>query len=175
MKKYFSKSILTSLALIIIGILSFAFVVDGAAKLLRVTRGGTGLGNIPEGSFLIGKDSTELLATSTMSMDSSGNVTIDNKLTVDTIEISSAVSGNLILDDNWISNDGDDEGINIIDSGNVGIATSVPVVKLDVAGVIRTTHNSTTTCSALTQGSIHFSATSTRFWGCNGTAWVVFD
>lgn len=41
---------------------------------------------------------------------------------------------NIQLNSNYISNDGDNEGIRIDNSGNVGIGTNAPVAKLDVNG-----------------------------------------
>ncbi len=41
---------------------------------------------------------------------------------------------NLILNDNWLSNDGDNEGIAIDGSGNVGIGISTPAANLHIAG-----------------------------------------
>ena len=45
--------------------------------------------------------------------------TFDQKLVVE--GTSSEIAGNLVLNDNYISNDGGDEGIRITDAGLVGI------------------------------------------------------
>jgi hypothetical protein len=41
---------------------------------------------------------------------------------------------NLMLNNYWLSNDGDDEGIAVDDSGNVGIGISTPAANLHIAG-----------------------------------------
>ena len=46
---------------------------------------------------------------------------------------------NLKLGANWISGDGDSEGISVRTNGNVGIGTNTPDQKLSVAGMIETT------------------------------------
>jgi hypothetical protein len=43
---------------------------------------------------------------------------------------------NIKLNDNWLSNDGDAEGIRIDNAGNVGVGIAIPTEKLDVAGNI---------------------------------------
>lgn len=41
---------------------------------------------------------------------------------------------NLMLNNNWLSNDGDDEGIHMDNNGNVGIGISTPAANLHIAG-----------------------------------------
>ena len=48
---------------------------------------------------------------------------------------------NVRLDDNWLSNDGGNEGLRVDDAGNVGIGTSSPDNKLDVNGKISVTQS----------------------------------
>lgn len=55
--------------------------------------------------------------------------------------------------------------------GNVGIGTTTPTVKLDVAGAIKVGNDTTTTPTA---GMIRFNSTTNTFEGYNGTAWVTF-
>ncbi len=43
-----------------------------------------------------------------------------------------AMTGNLQLNDNWLSNDGGSEGIRIDNAGNVGVGTSAPSTKLEI-------------------------------------------
>jgi hypothetical protein len=45
---------------------------------------------------------------------------------------------NIILNNNWVSGDGGDEGVFVLANGNVGIGSSNPGQKLDVNGTIRT-------------------------------------
>jgi len=172
---FLKKNLLIILAVISVGFLSSYIYADSAAGVLRVTRGGTGITSFTEGQFLIGKNIDTMQATSSMSMDSAGNVTVAKQLIANTLVISSAVADNLALGNYWLSGDGDDEGIIIDSDGNIGIGTTSPATVLDVNGLIKVIQNSTTTCSVAIQGAIHFSATSTKFWGCNGTNWVALD
>ncbi len=48
-----------------------------------------------------------------------------------------AMTGTLNLNGNWISGDGDPEGLSVDPSGNVGVGTSTPVATLDVVGSAR--------------------------------------
>lgn len=47
---------------------------------------------------------------------------------------------NVLLNDNWLSNDGGNEGIRITNDGNVGVGTSSPGAKLEVNGSARITN-----------------------------------
>lgn len=47
------------------------------------------------------------------------------------------MTGNLRLNDNWLSNDGDSEGIRVTNTGDVGIGTAAPSQKLQVNGNIK--------------------------------------
>ena len=55
-------------------------------------------------------------------------------------------------------------------SGNVGIGTTTPVAKLDVAGNIKVA-NSSATCGASNAGEIRYNTATSKHEGCNGTAW----
>ena len=48
---------------------------------------------------------------------------------------------NIQLNGNWLSNDGSNEGVYVTNTGNVGIGTTGPAYRLDVAGEIRSTSN----------------------------------
>lgn len=126
MKKFIEKNVFLIFAVVLISFIFSCTYADSAAGVLRVTRGGTGTDNITEGQFLIGKNIDEMQATSSISMDTAGNVTILKKLTTDTLELSGVTSGNLILSDNWVSNDGGDEGLRVTNDGRVGVGTGSP-------------------------------------------------
>ncbi len=64
-----------------------------------------------------------------------------------------------------------EEYLRILSSGEVGIGTSSPRARLDVAGALRVGHQDT--CNGNTAGSIRWSGV--RFEGCNGSRWVRLD
>ncbi len=64
-----------------------------------------------------------------------------------------------------------EEYMRILSSGNIGIGTTNPQARLDVAGALRV--GSQATCNANAAGAIRWSGL--RFEGCNGTRWVRLD
>lgn len=76
---------------------------------------------------------------------------------------------NLKTNGKWISNDGDNEGIQITSSGNVGVGTASPGEKLSVAGTIESTSggvkfpDSTTQTTAFQPGYIQLEANAHTF------------
>lgn len=86
------------------------------------------------------------------------------------VDGSTPLTGNLKLNNNYLSNDGGNEGIRIDNTGNVGIGSSTPTAKLDVNGDIQL-GNSSATCSATTEGSLRYNSTLKRMEFCNATSW----
>ncbi|MBX3039653.1 MAG: SUMF1/EgtB/PvdO family nonheme iron enzyme [Bdellovibrionaceae bacterium] len=54
--------------------------------------------------------------------------------------------------------------------GNVGIGTTNPAAKLDVAGAVKI--GNATTCTATEEGSVRYSSTNKALEFCNGSSWV---
>ena len=125
MKNFFQKNLLIILAVVSIGFLSSYIYADSAAGVLRVTRGGTGVENITEGQFLVGKSIDEMQATSSISMDSAGNVTITKSLNAAAITIDAVTDGDMLV------------------SGKVGIGTTSLLYDLNVSGEQRIVSNDT--------------------------------
>lgn len=61
------------------------------------------------------------------------------------------------------------EQVRIDNTGNVGIGTTTPAEKLEVAGAIKVA-DTLSSCSSSNAGAIKF--VSPNFYGCNGSAWV---
>ena len=59
-------------------------------------------------------------------------------------------------------------------SGNLGVGTTTPAARLEVAGEIRT-GNTGLACSASTNGSIRYNNTNSVMEFCNGSAWVLMQ
>jgi len=60
-------------------------------------------------------------------------------------------------------------------TGNIGIGTTAPAVKLDVNGMIRTAPATSTICNTTIKGGIYYNSTDNHFYGCNGTTWKQLD
>lgn len=60
-------------------------------------------------------------------------------------------------------------------TGNVGVATSTPAVKLDVYGQIRATNPTKPTCDATIRGSIQYDVSDDHFYGCRVSGWAQLD
>jgi hypothetical protein len=67
---------------------------------------------------------------------------------------------------------GNDAVIKTALKGNVGIGTTEPVAKLDVAGAIKVGYDSTSSYAA---GMLRFNATTNKFEGYDGTSWKPFN
>lgn len=110
----FKKTLILILAVVMISSF-FVFVLgaDSAEIPLRVTRGGTGVGRIPEGWFLIGSRIDSAEATSTISMSIAGDLTLTGSLITPSITVSAVSGGDLFVD------------------GDIGIGTSTPATNAD--------------------------------------------
>lgn len=70
----------------------------------------------------------------------------------------------------WMAGSGSSAYYN---SGNVGIGTTSPVAKLDVAGEVKF-GNTSSTCNSTNEGQQRYNSTSKVMEFCNGTAWSTF-
>ncbi|MEM6262034.1 MAG: kelch repeat-containing protein, partial [Bacteroidota bacterium] len=67
---------------------------------------------------------------------------------------------NLQLDGNWLSHDGDNEGVFVKDNGNVGIGTDAPAEKLEIKGNTRMDKDNAKLIFSSTSSSLNFINTS---------------
>ena len=76
------------------------------------------------------------LYTSIAGTDILGDLTVEGKK-VALADGSEPLTGNLRLNGNYVSSDGDDEGLYVADDGKIGIGTTTPDVELTVKGGIK--------------------------------------
>lgn len=76
---------------------------------------------------------------------------------------------NLILNEHWISGDGDSEGIRISPGGNLGVGTSDPQERVHIDGAVVLANSEAVTPVA---GTIRWNLASADFEGFNGDEWV---
>ncbi len=107
---------------------------------LSVANGGTGASTLT--GLLLGNGTSPFTATTSLSSSYIEDAYVRN--TGDSISGNLTFSGsaaNIALGSNYLSGDGDDEGIFVSSAGNVGIGTSSPLTKLSVQGDSRITGN----------------------------------
>jgi len=85
------------------------------------------------------------------------NLTVTGTATINTLKIDGAAVGNIQLNNNYLSNDGDDEGISIDNSGNVTMSANVTAPKL-IGGTTTTSDLflQTTSGAGTTGADMHF-------------------
>ncbi|HMN69716.1 MAG TPA: LCCL domain-containing protein, partial [Bdellovibrionales bacterium] len=79
---------------------------------------------------------------------------------------------NIRLGSYWLSGDGQNEGVSVTASGDVGVGTLVPAAKLDVAGGVKL-GNDPAACTGTLAGTMRY--LNNRLHLCNGTNWMTAD
>jgi len=81
---------------------------------------------------------TKVIGNSVMYDDNNGNIGIGTESPLATLDVNGKIASrdNIRLNLNWISSDGNDEGIYINNDGKVGIGTATPQQALDVNGLL---------------------------------------
>jgi len=120
-------------------------------RALTVAAGGTVAGgtNITGGNLILQSGSGTGTGASTISFQT--GTTLGSGTTLQTLETKMTILG----------------------SGNVGIGTTNPQTKLDVAGAIKI--GTQDTCNANNEGAIRYVSASKKFEGCNGTSWRLIE
>lgn len=81
------------------------------------------------------------------------------------------MSGNLRLNNNWLSGDGGNEGVFVDASGKVGLGTASPNRTLEVAGAIRLQPVAGGTIASPAAGDMYIDSSSNNLKWYNGTVW----
>ncbi|OGG85842.1 hypothetical protein A2392_00260 [Candidatus Kaiserbacteria bacterium RIFOXYB1_FULL_46_14] len=124
-----------------------------------MARGGTGATTLT--GLLLGNGTSAFTATTTLSASYIEDAYVRN--TGDSISGNLTFSGsaaNIALGSNWLSGDGDDEGVYVDSTGNVGVGTNAPVSQLSVIapGTALLTDSFDTPTLYVTVGSAQYAA-----------------
>lgn len=136
--------------------------VDSAVSALSVSANGT---------FLSAANNLSDLGNSSTARTNLGLGSMATELSSDYLRAdgTTPLVGNLQTDGNWISGDGDNEGIFLDSAGNVGFGTSTPATRLDISGTLKV-GNGGEVCDATHAGGVRFNASNIEF--CNSSSWI---